>query len=280
MKINRDSSVALYIQIADGLARDIGRMRFKPFDRLPSESELMERYGVSRVTVRQSIARLVHQGLAISKQGKGAFVAGPVVQHELEELKGFYDSLVGQGHAPQTRLVEFGPGHTPPAIAQLLGTAGEQAVYLKRIYSLQRRPFALARAWLPPRARGISRDQASRNPLYAILQILLGLKVARAEVGIIARSADPEEVELLKLQPGSPVLVMERTSYASTGEALEISRFSIVPENYRFRLTVEGPLAITRQIQEVAAAKRSHASPAHSSKRKRNTQEKHHATHG
>ncbi len=280
MKLNRDSSVALYIQIAEALARDIGRMRFKAFDRLPSESELMARYGVSRVTVRQAVARLVSQGLAIAKQGKGAFVAGPVVQHELEELQGFYDSLVGQGHAPQTRLLEFGPGRTPPGIAQLLCTAGEQAVYLKRIYSLQRRPFALARAWLPPSARKVSRDQASRNPLYAILQILLALKVARAEVGIIARSADPEEAELLELRPGSPVLVMERTSYASTGAALEISRFSILPENYRFRLTVEGPLAITRQIQEVAGATRARAASPLSSKGIRTTQEKHHATHG
>ena len=134
----------------------------------------MKRFGVSRVTVRQAIARLTREGLAVSKQGKGSFVAGPVVQHELESLRGFYDTLVAQGHAPQTDLLAFGPARTPADIGQLLRTGGQQAVYLKRIYSLHRRPFALARAWLPPVAHRVTWDEAARNPLYAILQNLLG----------------------------------------------------------------------------------------------------------
>jgi GntR family transcriptional regulator len=256
MKLNRESSVALYVQIADSLAQDIAGMRMKAFDRLPTESALMKRFGVSRVTVRQAIARITTQGLAVTKQGKGSFVAGPVVQHELEALQGFYDTLVAQGHAPQTELLAFGPGRTPADIGQLLKTGGAPAVYLKRIYSLHRRPFALARAWLPPVAQRVTWDDAERNPLYAILQNLLSFKVVRAEVGIVARQADAEELKLLALPARSPVLVMERTSYSRAGDVLEISRFSVRPENYRFHLSVEGPLAITRQIQEVAGRSR------------------------
>jgi GntR family transcriptional regulator len=256
MRLNRQSSVALYMQIADSLAQDIASMRLKAFDRLPTESELMKRFGVSRVTVRQAIARLTREGLAVSKQGKGSFVAGPVVQHELEELRGFYDTLVAQGHAPQTDLLAFGPARTPADVGRLLRTGGQQAVYLKRIYSLHRRPFALARAWLPPEAQRVTWGEAVRNPLYAILQHLLGFRVVRAEVGIVARQADAEELELLALQARSPVLVMERTSYSRAGDVLEVSRFSVRPENYRFHLSVEGPLAITRQIQEVAPRSR------------------------
>lgn len=273
MKINRESSVALYVQIADSLARDMARLRFKAFDRLPTESELMTRFGVSRVTVRQAIAQLVNQGLAVSRQGKGSFVAGPVVQHELEELKGFYDTLVGQGHAPQTDLLDFGPARAPAEIERLLRTDANPAVYLKRIYSLHRRPFALARAWLCPAAQRVTRDEAARNPLYAILQKLLGFKVARAEVGIVARQGDPEELELLALQPASPVLVMERTSYSADGKVLEVSRFSIRPESYRFHLTVEGPLAITRQIEEVTARRQPRSRPATTTQRARRAQE-------
>lgn len=269
MKIERESSVPLYVQIADRLARDIAEGRYKAFERLPTEHELMERYRVSRITVRQAIAQLIRQGLAVSKQGKGTFVAGPVVQHELEELKGFYDTLVGQGHTPQTRLLEFGPAQTPANIELLLGAAGQKAVYLKRVYSLQGRPFALARAWLPPAAQRVSWDEAARNPLYAILQNLLGFKVVRAEVSIVARQADPEESELLALQPASPVLVMERASYSNAGEVLEVSRFSIRPENYRFRLSVQGPLAITRQIQELTAPGRARKPSAKAPKRTR-----------
>ncbi len=258
MKIRRESNVALYVQIAASLARDIAERRYQPFDRLPTEHALMERFGVSRITVRQAIARLIFQGLAVAKQGKGTFVAGPVVQHELEELKGFYDTLVGQGHTPQTRLLALGPREAPSDIELMLGVkgkAGAQAMYLQRGYSLQGHPFALARAWLTPAALRISWDEAERHPLYAILKDLLGLRVARAEVAILAREADGEEADLLALTPASPVLVMERVSFSASGQALEVSRFSIRPENYRFRLSVQGPLAITRQIEQVAGAR-------------------------
>ncbi len=259
MKIRRESSVALYVQIAASLAREIAERRYKPFDRLPTEHELMHRFGVSRITVRQAIARLIFQGLAVAKQGKGTFVAGPVVQHELKGLEGFYDTLVGQGHMPQTRLLELGPREAPADIELMLGVkgkAGARAMYLKRGYTLQGHPFALARAWLPPAALRVSWDEAESHPLYAILQDLLGLKVARAEVAILAREADGEEADLLALTPASPVLVMERVSFSATGQALEVSRFSIRPENYRFRLSVQGPLAITRQIEQVAPGRR------------------------
>lgn len=257
MGLRRQSSVALYLQIAAVLARDIAAQRYKPHGRLPTERQLMQRHGVSRITVRQAIARLVLQGLAVSKQGKGSFVAGPVVQHELQALQGFYDTLVVQGHEPKTRLLDFGPRAAPEDLALLLGGKGErQAVYLARSYFMRERPFALARAWLTPAARGVSWEDAERHPLYAILQSLLGLKVARAELGIIARGADAEEAARLGVKRGSPVLVMERTSYAARGDALEISRFSIRPESYRFRLGVQGPLAITRQIERVSPGAR------------------------
>jgi len=258
-KLRRHSHVAMYVQIADSIARDIAERRYRPLDRLPTERALMERFAVSRITVRQAIARLIFQGLAVAKQGKGTFVAGPVVQHELEELQGFYDALVKQGHVPRTRLLELGPRAAPSDVELMLGVKGKsapRAVYLKRSYFLQGRPFALARAWLPPAARRVSWDEAETHPLYAILQDLLGRRVARAEVSIVARDADGEEADVLDLAPASPVLVMERVSYGARGEALEISRFSIRPENYRFRMSVQGPLAITRHIEEVGRPSR------------------------
>ncbi|MEO7854825.1 MAG: GntR family transcriptional regulator [Rubrivivax sp.] len=275
LKLDRQNSVALYVQIADRLAKEIAQKKYKVFERLPTEHELMERLGVSRVTVRQAIAQLVRQGLAVSKQGKGSFVAGPVVHHELEQLRGFYDTLVGQGHLPQTELLEFEPVPTPEAVEVLLGAPHPKAISLKRLYSLDNRPFAMVRAWLPIAAQRVSWDEAARHPLYAILQNLLGYVVVRAELSIVARLADAEEAERLELEPASPVLVMERTSFSKDGKALEVSHFSIRPENYRFRLSVQGPLAITRQIQEMAAPGPSRtphpaASTATKRKRKRN----------
>lgn len=256
MKIERESSIALYVQIADRLARDIAEGRYKPFERLPSEPALMARFGVSRVTVRQALALLARQGLVSAKQGKGTFVGGPVVRHELQDLRGFYDALVTKGHTPETRLLKFEPVQAPASIELALGAAGREVMFLQRVYSLQGQPFALASAWLPPAAARVSWDEASRNPIYSILEELLGLRVTRAEVSILARTAEPEEAKLLELPANSPVLVMERVSYSAEGAALECSRFSIRPESYRFSLSVQGPFAITRKIQEVVPPSR------------------------
>lgn len=260
MKVERDSSVSLYVQIADRLAREIAEGRHKPFERLPSEQSLMERYGVSRVTVRQAIGLLARQGLVEPKQGKGTFVAGPVVRHELADLRGFYDELVRSGNPPKTRLLKFEPREADAQTEVLLGAGPGEAMFLKRLYLLETHPFALARAWLPPIAKAISWQQAETNPLYSILENLLGQRVTRADVSIIARETDAEEARLLELPPRSPVLVMQRASYSPEGKGLEYSQFTVRPENYRFCLSVHGPLAITRQIQEVAPPPRRAAS--------------------
>lgn len=252
MKIERDSSVALYVQIADKLSKDIADGCYRPFQRLPSEQALMERFGVSRVTVRQAIGLLARQGLVSAKQGKGTFVGGPVVRHELADLRGFYDELVRSGNPPQTRLLRFEPVEADPHIDVLLQAGSGETMFLKRLYLLEGHPFALARAWLPPVAKRVSWSQAETHPLYSILEDLLDQPVTHAEVSIIARAADPEEADLLKLPAGSPVLVMQRASYSPEGKGLEYSQFTVRPENYRFCLSVQGPLAITRQIQEVA----------------------------
>ncbi len=250
-KIDRDSNVALYRQIADRLAADIGSGLLAPFARLPSEQDLMQRLGVSRITIRQALGALSREGLVEARQGKGTYVCGPVVTHELEELKGFYDSLVATGHVPETQLVTFDAEAPPDQIRTLFGIGAEPVMRLERVYRLHGHPFAVARAWLPPIARSVTRQQAARHPIYAILQTLLGRSVAGAEVGIMAHEADEVEAGLLALPPRSPVLIMERTSYAADGGALEHSRFIIRPESYRFNLSVKGPLAITRQIGQV-----------------------------
>ena len=254
MKIDRNRAAPLYEQIADLLATQIAKGRYKPFQRLPSEQECMQRWGVSRVTVRQAVALLQRRGVVEVRHGKGSFVAGPVVHHELEELRGFYDTLVTEGLDPTTRLLGFEPKAAPEGIAEALRAAGRPAMQLTRLYSLHEQPFALARAWLPPEAARVSWDEAATHPLYALLQQLLEMQVKRADVGIVACSADADESRLLDVAPGSPVLVMERVSYGADERALECSRFTIRPENYRFCLSVHGPLAITRQIREIRPA--------------------------
>jgi GntR family transcriptional regulator len=74
----------LYLQIKEALKKQILEGDYAPFDRLPSESTLMETFGVSRITVRQSLRDLQSEGLIFSSQGKGSFVSKPKAMQDVQ----------------------------------------------------------------------------------------------------------------------------------------------------------------------------------------------------
>ena len=253
MTLNRDSYVTLYIQLAQQLATEIAEGRWAPHARLPSEHDLMKRFDVSRVTVRQAIAKLSDQDLVLRKQGKGTFVAGPVVRHELKDLKGFYDELVSQGLNPETKLLHFGPVETPKEAQRALKTLDAKVVFLKRLYSLDGAPIALACTYLPAIAAKVSWEEAVRHPSYAILESLLGIRIAEAEVSIRGRLAGRDLGPMLEVAQSAPLLVLERTSFCDAGTPREFTQFYVNSETYEFTLSASGPLPISPSIKEIAA---------------------------
>lgn len=249
----------MYSQIAEQLAEEISAGRLRPADRLPSEPELMTRFGVSRVTVRLALRRLAERKLVVSRQGKGTFVAGPVVEHDLQGLQGFYDNLVRQGHRPRTELLDFEAGAPAQDAAPALAATASTIARFRRRYTVRGKPLALVSALVPEAGRSITRADAERHPIYGIVQKVLGLEVARADVSVKARAATPDIAALLGLDAGAPLLVMERVSYTPAGKPCEIAEICIAPERYAFKLSVAGALAITSSIEQAPAPRSVHA---------------------
>jgi len=252
MALRRNTLQSLYVQLAEALERQIATGAYAPFARLPSERELMAEHEVSRITVRQAIALLVRKDLVEVKQGKGTFVAGAVVRHGLDNLTGFYDSLLAQGLRPTTTLLDFraiAHGERPPAA---FGGAARRLVALRRLYLLRGQPFALVEGTIATDGATISRAQAESHTIYQLLRDVLRETVVRADIGIRALAVGKKIGSVLRLAAGRPVLVMERTSIGRAGSPVEHSRFYIAPETYEFRLNVPGPLQISRGIQPFA----------------------------
>lgn len=137
MSLVRENVTSLYDQIAGTLRGEIENGSFEPSGKLPSEAELSERFGVSRVTVRLAIGKLADEKLVERKQGKGTFASGKRMQHRLDVLRGFYDSLARQGTEPQMRLLRMQPGKKLPAdMAGVFANEVKTAVYLERLHSV------------------------------------------------------------------------------------------------------------------------------------------------
>ena len=91
--LDRSSVEPLYRQLANTLLHMIDTGELAAAQRLPSETALMASYGVSRITVRQANELLVQHGKVTAHRGKGTFVAGRVLRHDLDALQGFYAAL-------------------------------------------------------------------------------------------------------------------------------------------------------------------------------------------
>ena len=239
----------MHRQIAGRLREAIKRGTYKQGDKIPAEQQLIERFGVSRITVRQALDALAREGLVTRKQGKGTYVSIPLVHHDLHDLRGIYDELVAQGHDPHTRVLQFGQLVPPPHIAAKLGTGQRTVLFWRRLYELRGRPFALAHVYLDSGRTRITRAQVERNPTYAILETLLGEHIGRAEVVIRYERTNAEHARILQLPRGAPLMVFERVSYDANGAPREHSLYHARAEAYEFSLTVRGKLPIARSLK-------------------------------
>lgn len=236
MSVVRENATSLYIQIARRLKEEISAGRFEPSGRLPSEAEIGARFGVSRVTVRLALDELDREGLIERRKGKGTFLAGRQVRHELDTLRSFHESLKMQGLNATMRIVKLDLVATPPHIAPLLGA---RCAYLERLHLIDREPIAVGRSYLPAGLASLSHKEVARRPTYTLLTRLMEQEITRATVAIGAEGASSDIGHALKIASGTALLLMERTSFFDSGSCAERSTFHVRPERYRFVLGSE-----------------------------------------
>jgi GntR family transcriptional regulator len=254
--LSRQSLVPLYMQIGQALLEQINIGTLKPNDRLPSELELIDLYGASRVTIRLAIKYLIAQGKVASRQGKGTFVLAPIIQHELGEFMGFYDQLKLQGVNPETELLSFvvDPARLPAEAAGLQGT-GKHIIELVRRYKTHTRTFAEIHAWFASNSIP-TRELLATHPVLGLVARAFDSAICSAELGIRAVSADARLARSLEIKKTSPLLLLRRTSFLSDERLCEYSEIHIRAERYEFRLKTKGPLFVTSAIHDFHKAKK------------------------
>jgi GntR family transcriptional regulator len=240
MTLVREDVTSLYEQIATTLEQEIGQGIYEPSGKLPSEAELSERFDVSRVTVRLALGRLVEAHVVERKQGKGTFVKHRRLQHRLDVLRGFYDSLAAQGARASMELLRMEACAVPPGLRDTFAADVTHCVYLERLHRVDGAPVALAQTCLLPEASAISREDAQVLPSYEMLERLPGWHIVDADMTVTAVAAARDIAAYLEVSPRAPLLVLRRTSRLADGRACEATVFHIRPE--RFDLAVRSGL--------------------------------------
>jgi len=228
-----------YEELRAALTDDI-RGRLRPHEALPSERDLMRRYGVSRMTVREALTRLVDDGLVYRVHGAGTFVADPATISKSLHLTSFSEDIRARGMTPGSRTVSTERVPVPEAVALHLGmTTGQMVVHLQRVRTADEVPMALEHVWLPTGLFDAAVDVVAlgAGSVYDRL-VEVGAGPERAEQSIRAGVLPAREAGLLDVPTGAPALVVSRTTYDLRGRAVERAESSYRADRYDFQLTV------------------------------------------
>lgn len=203
-----------------------------PGDALPSEAELCERFGVSRMTVRQALAELTAEGRVERRRGQGTFVSAPPVHRRPGVFLSFTEEMGRRGLRPSSRLVSAAlDWPRPDEVADLGLSPGEQIVRVVRVRLADGMPIALEEAALTAGLAGVLEADLESGSLHTELG-RLGVAPTRAVGTITARLARSSEVSQLDLPPGAALLVELRLLFDQGDAVFERTETRYVADRY------------------------------------------------
>jgi GntR family transcriptional regulator len=216
MSQNPQSAIPLYFQIEQDLASLIGTGAFAPGSRLPSEDELVEKYGVSRTTIRKAIQELERHELIEIRRGKGTFVRSEKITQELTGLTGFVEDMVAIGLQPSAKVLGNGPVKASDEIArQLRVPAGTEVMQIRRIRMADSVAISLDETYLPmDLGQKVVANDLEIYPIFSLLEGKYDTPLLEADYRLEAISADAQVSEALGIELSAPLLLIERVSYS------------------------------------------------------------------
>jgi GntR family transcriptional regulator len=240
MLLDRNSSVPLYHQLCEILTSKLLAGEFKPHEAIPTERELIEQYGVSRITVRRALEELEEKGFIKRIQGRGTFVQPPRVERTLARLSSFSEELRARGMVPETRLLTFQRAPAPAHIAQALQLPeGSPIWHIERLRLANGEIIALNISYirLPSFIELTEEELRQEVSLWTLLE-RKGIHMSEADKTIEAIAAEPEHARLLKVRKSAPLLRVEGVAYASDGTPIEYSIIVARSDRYKYFLHI------------------------------------------
>ncbi len=244
-----NSSAPLYARVEDVLASDIADGTLSPGIRLPAEQSLIERFAVSRTTIRQAIQNLIRRGLIEIRRGTGTFVAQPKISQELTELTGFVEDMQALGRHASARLLNQQVVPANESVARQLALAvGTLVVRIQRVRLADKIPLSFDETYLPREiGEKIVENDLEAEPIFSLLEQKYNTPLVEAEYRLEAVSADAAVARALGISIGSPVFLIERTSYSTGQRPIDHEKLYYRGDQIRF---------VTRLSRRTTAASR------------------------
>lgn len=229
--------VPLYYQVMRVLKDQILSGRYETGAQLPSESELTESFGVSRVVVRQALHLLEEEGLIRRIKGKGTFVSPQAEHDRAPRLSGYLEDLLRIGLAMEVKILDIRLMKATGDLAELFDTEeGAELFFFKRLRLIDNKPFSVIHNYVPYRlGQMIPPKELEEEPLMQLLESRGGVVIDWASEVFQAVAADEEVARLLEIDLMAPVLKMILTAYSPEGEVLNLAHVFYRSDRYNYR---------------------------------------------
>ncbi|UXI68970.1 GntR family transcriptional regulator [Tahibacter amnicola] len=232
-----------WVRVRHLIERAIGDGDLNPGSALPSERDLAELLGLSRVTVRRAISALVHDGVLIQRHGAGTFVAGRIVK-SFSRLTSFSDDLRARGMRPRSVFLERSVGEANPEETMALSLSpGARVCRIYRLRYAGDQPLAIERTAVPQSM--LPDPQLVAASLYETLD-KYGCRPQRALQRLRAVNFDAEQAAQLRVAVGAAGLLIERRSFLDDGRVVEFTCSWYRGDAYDFVAELTGDDAIAR----------------------------------
>jgi GntR family transcriptional regulator len=225
-----------YYQLKEIIRERIRSGEWEPGSLIPSERELCERYGISRMTARQSVGELVNEGLLYREQGKGTYVGRPKIAQQLLRLTGFTEDMRAREQRPGAKVLgaEMWPADETAA-DRLRIKVGQPVFRLRRLRLADAEPLALETSCMSfIGCERLLENDLERDSLYQLLDVVYDVPPVEAEQELEADLADADEAELLGVDIGSAVLRTRRVTITRRQVPVEYATSVYRGDKYRF----------------------------------------------
>ena len=213
--MDKNSTVPIYIQLEESIKEKIKNKEYLPGEALPTERELTELYGVSRMTIRQAIGELVQEGVLTRKKGKGTFVCEQKVNQK--DMMSFTEMIKQSGRVLETKVVEFAVIDTPEDMQDIFILDKLYKITRKRIVDSE--CIALETVYIPVDYCGHVNEKMLEGSLYKVLEGF-GYMITNSNSSIVAVNVNDEIRNLLECEKDTPILKMISKTFTNTDKLL------------------------------------------------------------